>query len=218
MFAVAVKRVEGVKKLFLALFAFAEELDVVDNEDIDRSEPALKTREVALLDGLDEMVHKFFATEESYDGGFAYCFVTDGVEQMRFAQSGTAVNKERIIGIAGGLTDGDAACVGEPIARPDNKIVEGIIRMKGHLIFMFMFRGTGFWAAVGGKLDCDEMARYLPGGLREALGSYCRGSLRRPHPGSRFRASRPSAGRDADCQTISGCLRGQGLLHGLIYL
>ena len=61
LFAVAIKRVERVEKLFLALLAFAEELDIVDYNGIDRAKSALKAGQVALLDCLDEAIDELLA-------------------------------------------------------------------------------------------------------------------------------------------------------------
>jgi len=51
--------------------------------------------------------------------------------------------------------------VGEPIAGPDDEILEGIIGVKGGRYPVSFFRGLFFNLAVGGKLHADKMARYL---------------------------------------------------------
>ena len=88
--------------------------------------------------------------------GFAFHFVADGVEQVRFAEAGAAVNEKRVIGIAGRLTYCDAACVGKAITGADDKIFKCIIRVQGVCVFVF-------WrvAVVDGELDGYKMARYL---------------------------------------------------------
>ena len=49
---------------------------------------------------------------------------------MSFTQAGIAVNEEWIVSIAEGLTYGDAACMCEAVAWPDDEIFEGVIRMQ----------------------------------------------------------------------------------------
>jgi hypothetical protein len=155
-----------VKKFLLALFAFAEELDVVNYDGIDRAESALKTRQVALFDCLDEAIDELLAAQQLNDGecGLALHFVADGVKKMGLAQPGAAVNEKRIIGIARGLTHGDAACVREPVAGAYHEIVKRIIGMKGRLISVFLARGVEASVAIGGKLDRYEVSGDLLGG------------------------------------------------------
>ena len=56
--------------------------------------------------------------------------MADGVQEMSFTEAGIAVDEERIISVAEGLTYGDTTCMGETIARPDDEIFEGVVRMK----------------------------------------------------------------------------------------
>ena len=126
---VVVERIKGVEEFFLALFAFAEKLDVVDDEDVDGSELALELGQCTLFDCADETIDEFFTAQEAYDSGreFVSCFVSDTMEQMSFSESDTAVEKQRVVCAARCVADGDAACVGEPVAWADDKTFESIV-------------------------------------------------------------------------------------------
>jgi hypothetical protein len=90
--------------------------------------------------------------------------VADGVQEVRFAEAGIPIDKKWIIGIAGRLTYGDAACMGEPIAGAYDEIIKGVIGMERRLIFALLRRGTLLNMAIGGKLDGNQMPGYLLGG------------------------------------------------------
>jgi len=93
--------------------------------------------------------------------GFAFDLVADRLKQVGFAQSGIPIDKQWIISIARRLAYCYAACVGEPIAGADDKILKGIIGVKGGPVFLFLFGGLLFDLAIGGKLHADKVARYL---------------------------------------------------------
>ena len=61
LFSVVVESVESVEELFLGVFPFAEELYVVDDQNVDGSKLVLELREVSLFDCVDEIVYEFFA-------------------------------------------------------------------------------------------------------------------------------------------------------------
>ena len=67
--------------------------------------------------------------------GFAFHFVADGVKKMGLAQAGMAVNEQGIIGVAGRLAYGDAACMRQPVAGADYEIVKSIIGMQSRSVF-----------------------------------------------------------------------------------
>ena len=103
MSVVIIEGVEGVEEFFLALFSFAEELDVVDNENIGGSELTLEFGQGAVFDCAYEAVYEFFATVEADGriGKFSFCFVRDCVEQMCFAKSDVSIEEERVVCVAG---------------------------------------------------------------------------------------------------------------------
>src|SRR5436190_24065833 len=83
------KRVERVEKFFLrALFA-AEELDVVNQEQIGLPIAFAKFDEVVVLDGVDEFVDKKFARKVHDLGVFLFHSdeLSDRLHQVRLAES-----------------------------------------------------------------------------------------------------------------------------------
>jgi len=100
-------------------------------------------------------------------GEFAFDFVADGLKEVRFAKPGISIDEQWIIGIAGRLADCDTACVGEAVAGADDEILESIIGVKGEQFFVSRARKGLFGLAIGGKLDCDEVAGNELGGAGE---------------------------------------------------
>ena len=100
---VVVQSVECVEEFFLALFAFAEELNVVNNEDVCCAELALEFGEFSVFDCAYETVDEFFATVETDGdaGGLLFCFVCNGVQHVCFAEADVAIKKQRVICCAG---------------------------------------------------------------------------------------------------------------------
>lgn len=52
------------------------------------------------------------------------------MQKMGFSQAGIAVNKKRIVGISRRLTYRNTACLSKSVARPYDKIIKGIVRVK----------------------------------------------------------------------------------------
>jgi hypothetical protein len=62
--------------------------------------------------------------------------------------------------------------VGEPIAWPDDKILKGLIGVKGGPVFLFLFGGFLFDLAICGKLHTDKMPRYLLCGASKGASAF----------------------------------------------
>ncbi len=131
LLAVVVERVEGVEEFFLAVLAFAEELDVVDYEHVNGAAVALKLGEGSFFDCGDEGVYELFAAQEPDEGigEFFLCFAADGVEEMCFSESDAAVEKQWVVCCSGCVADGDAACMGEPVCRSDDEVFKRVVGM-----------------------------------------------------------------------------------------
>jgi hypothetical protein len=121
-----------VEEFLLALLAFAKELDIINNQHINRTELLLEACKIALLDCGDEPVDEFLATKElnEHFGVVLFCFTADGVEQVCFAEARAAVKKQRIVCGARRTADGNATGVCEAIAGADDKIGKGVIGMQ----------------------------------------------------------------------------------------
>jgi hypothetical protein len=174
LFAVIIKGIKGVEEFFLALLAFAQELDVVDYQHIDSAELALKAGQVSFFDTPDKSVDKLFTTQElDYRTiEFSLGFKADRLQKMGLAQAGIAVDKKRIVGISKRVTYRNTACVGKTVARAHHKIVKGIIGME------FKFRAGELRAArrffvrlwrLNLEVNSDKMAGYLLGSTGEGV-------------------------------------------------
>jgi len=153
------------EKFFLTLLSFPQKLYIIDNQHIHRAVQILKIRQLSFFDGADEAVDKRLTTEELYRQSrlIPQAFMTDRVQQMGFAQAGIAVQKQGIVNRPGILADGDAACMGQPIARPDHETLEGIIRVQ---LDPALHHGRNHRGGTdGSKLHTDQVARDVLGGL-----------------------------------------------------
>ena len=56
--------------------------------------------------------------------------VADGVQQVGLAQSGVAVDEQRVVRLGRRLGDRDRGRMGEPVARADDEGVEGVLRVQ----------------------------------------------------------------------------------------
>ncbi len=93
--------------------------------------------------------------------------MADSLKKVRFTEPGISINEQWIVGIAGRLADGDAACVGEAVAGADDEILKGIIGVQWKQFAVSFPCWVVLGLAVGGKLDCDEMAGNELGGAGE---------------------------------------------------
>ena len=56
--------------------------------------------------------------------------VADGVQQVRLAQAGVAVDEQRVVGLGGRLGDRDGGGVREPVAAADDEGLERVLRVQ----------------------------------------------------------------------------------------
>ncbi len=129
-----VERVEGVEEFFLGPDVLAEEMDVVDHQQVD---VAVAIAELAacrrLDDGADELVDEAVAGEIE-DAQIALALedlLADGLEQVGLAETDAAVDEEGVVGLARVFGDGDASGVGELVAGAGDELLEDIIGVEG---------------------------------------------------------------------------------------
>ncbi len=127
--------VEGVEEGFLSLCAALQELDVVDEEDVDIPVSRLKGGAPVVRDGVDEVVRELFARDVSnLDPGIeADRVIADRVQEVGLAESGIAVDEERVVGLGRRLSDGYRGCVSEPVGLADDEVVEGVLRVQARV-------------------------------------------------------------------------------------
>ena len=127
-----VQGVEGVEELFLSLHPALQELDVVDQQDVDVAVAALKSLGFVVADRVDEVVGELLGADIEHPsaGVQAARVVANRVQQVGLAQSGAAVDEQRVVRLGRGLGDGDRGGVGEAVARTDDEGVEGVLRVQ----------------------------------------------------------------------------------------
>ena len=127
-----VEGVEGVEELLLRLDLALEELDVVDEQHVDVAVAALEAVLPVVADRVDELVGELLAGHVAHLGAGveAADVVSDGVQQVGLAESGVAVDQQRVVGLARGLGDGDGGGVREPVRRADDEGLEGVLRVE----------------------------------------------------------------------------------------
>ena len=105
------------------------------------------------MNGVDVFVGELFRGDISHPRAFfvAHDILSDGVQQMSLAQSDTPVEKEWVVGFAGGLGDGQRRGVGETVVVADDKCVEGVFWIEP----VVAATGDGFLPF----LDCVRFVR-----------------------------------------------------------
>ena len=124
-----IKRVEGVKELFLGSVFTGEELHVVHKENINASVFLSKSYHSVVLDGADKLVDKILRRDigDFHAGVFVENIVGNSMHQMSFAQTHTAVNKKGIIRFCRKVCNGKRGRMGKLVKRADDKVFKGII-------------------------------------------------------------------------------------------
>ncbi len=94
------QRVEGVEKLFLGGVLAGEELDVVDEQRVDRAETPLEFVHAFRAQGLDHRADELFRPQVQHlAGGIAFQHqVACRMHQMGLAQAGAAIQQQRVVG------------------------------------------------------------------------------------------------------------------------
>ena len=126
LFLRVVERVEGVEELGLRAFLAGEELDVVNEQHVDRPIAFAKVEDAVVAHGVDHLVHEPLGRDV---GEFQMPIVlqhvvADGVHQMRLSETHAAVDEQRVVRARGCFGDSAARGMGELIGWPDDEGVE----------------------------------------------------------------------------------------------
>ena len=126
-----VQRVERVEELLLGLLAPFQELDVVDQQHIDVAVAPFELGAGVRADRVDELVQERLARHvgDPVVGVVLPDVVSDRLQEMGLAQSGVAVDEQRVVGPTGRLGHRQRRGVGESVRRPDDEGVEGELRL-----------------------------------------------------------------------------------------
>jgi len=162
-----------VEELFLSLFLAFEKLDVVDQKDVDVTVTVSEVVGLVVLDRVDELVGEGLARDVN-DLSFGICrnhAVTDRVHEVRFPQTYTAVQEERIVSAAGRLRHRLGGGVREPVALADDegfKRIAPVQLARATLGGAERPAGRGFERLVTARLDDHEARLYASQGQQRS--------------------------------------------------
>src|ERR1017187_8705611 len=111
LLAGVVQRIKGVEELLLGSLLVLQELDVVHQQHVDVPGPAPEAVLLAVPDHVDEVVGELLRAHVAHLDALieALGVVADGMQQVRLAQAGVPVNKQRFIGLGGASATATAA-------------------------------------------------------------------------------------------------------------
>ena len=144
------QRVERVKKFFLRAVLVREELNVVDEQRVERSIRRLELVHLVVLKRDDHVTHESFGVNvcdaririPRLDG------VPHGLHQMRLAEPDTAVDEQRVVGAARILGDLHGGGFRELVALAFDETVEREIRVQPDT-YDDAFAALGSHSAIG---------------------------------------------------------------------
>ena len=109
------QRVEGVEELFLRPVLSGEELDIVDEQHVDRAVLVPELAHPGGGDGADHLVGELLGRQ--IDDALAWeaivHLMADGVHEVRLAQAHASVEEQRVVAVARGFGYGLGGRVGE---------------------------------------------------------------------------------------------------------
>ena len=114
---VLIEVIEGMEEFLLRRFLAGDKLDIVDEEQIGVAVFIAEFVVPALLQGGNQLVRKLIALDiDDVVAGMIFMHdARDGVEQMRLAEAGRAVDKKRVVGFRGIVGHGDGGGVREAV-------------------------------------------------------------------------------------------------------
>ena len=127
-----VERVEGVEELLLRALLVGEELDVVDQQHVDRAvalaEVGMRSKRIELISSLTNCSAARYSTRSC--GSRAQDLVADRVQQVGLAEAHAAVEEERVVAVRRVLGDGARGGVGELVRLADHEGAEHVLRVE----------------------------------------------------------------------------------------
>ena len=120
------------EELFLCPLLARDELDVVDQEQIDRAIARPELRGPIVADRVDELVGEALGREirHRHAGEETHALVPDRVQQVRLAEADSAVDEQRIVGARRELGDRLTCGLRELVGRAHDECVECVPRIE----------------------------------------------------------------------------------------
>jgi len=109
-----------------------DELNIIDQQEIDRPVACTEVGRVVVADRIDELVGETLRREigDHHAGEQAATLVTARVEQVRLAEADTAIDEQRVIGARRELRHRLTGGLGELVRGSDDERVERVARIQ----------------------------------------------------------------------------------------
>src|SRR5580765_366202 len=169
------QRFKSVEKLFLGAVLAAEELNIVDQQQIKRVVITLEVIKTLALISRDYVAHILLGMDITDPGGriVGQHLVANGVNDMGLAKADAAVQKQRVIGHSGIVGDLGGGSARQLVGLPGDEVVESQHRIDARLFLAQCDRrrfSDGFLdagrvtAAMSLILICRRSSGYCTGG------------------------------------------------------
>ena len=140
-----VEIVEGMEELLLRGVFAGNELNIVDQEQVRAAVFEAELVVLAFAQSVDQLVGELVALDID-DVVVRMRFVNlvgNGIEQVRLADAGRAVDEKRVIGICRLFRDGDGCGVCKAVAVADDEVIEGELRIELNETRLLFARAVG---------------------------------------------------------------------------
>ena len=121
-----------------------DELNIVHEEEVGVAVFVTELEVLAAADGVDQLVCELVALDidDVIVRVLALDLVGDGIEQVRLAEAGFAVDEKGIIGVRGVVRDGAGGGKRVLVRRTDDEFIERILRVELDEIAVFLVLGV----------------------------------------------------------------------------
>ena len=149
LFIELIEVVEDIEEFFLGFFLVDDELEVVDDENVEFAEFEVEFLAFAEFDGVDEVGVEVrnWGVENLEGGVFAEKFVTDGLDEVGFTKTRTAIEEKGVVAAARSVDDAASGGDREVVVGADDEVFESVFFVEIGLI------GGGFFQATLGAFD-----------------------------------------------------------------
>ena len=118
------------EELLLGRFLAGDELDIIDQQYVDRAVFFTERLCGVRADGVDHVVGEFLGGDIQHIQPALVAGVADGMKQVRLAKSDTPVQEQGVIGTRRFFRHRQAGGVGQAVPRADDKRIEVITRVQ----------------------------------------------------------------------------------------
>src|SRR5512142_1572360 len=118
------------EKFFLCRFFARDELNIVHKQDIDRTVFGPKLLCCTIADSINNFICKLLRRNIKDCKSCLYAQMSSSMQQVRFAQPDTTIEKQRIVRLTGSFCYCERCGMRKAVTVSDDKSVKGIARIK----------------------------------------------------------------------------------------